>query len=51
MVYEAAIQILQVTMFIHTSVLICMCNDHTRLYGKSRDRIESSEQTQITKMS
>lgn len=36
---------------IHTCVLICMCNDHNRLYGKSKDCMESSEQTQIAKMS
>lgn len=51
MLYEAAAQISQVIMFIHTAVLICMCNDHNRLYGKSRDCMEFSEQTQITKMS
>lgn len=51
MIHENANQKLQVTMFIHTCVLICMCNDHNRLYGKSKDCMESSEQTQIAKMS
>lgn len=50
-IYHTTTEILQITLIIHTTVLICTCCDHIRLYEKSSDCMESSEQTQISRMS